>query len=143
MEKPDIFTLCSHPLGSRRREHPLTALEELAGASILERIEKGATVAQLELGAQRLANRGIARSVGFVIGLPGETDETVDESIALAKRVRPERLQFTRFTPLPGTPLAQLGTSAGFHAAGDDTVAAWIERCYAECGGQWWGAESW
>ena len=31
MEKPDIFTLGSHPLGSRRREHPLTALEELAG----------------------------------------------------------------------------------------------------------------
>lgn len=110
---------------------------------VLDGIQKGATIAQLEAGARRLADVGIARSVGFVIGLPGDADETIDQTITLARRVRPERVQFTRFTPLPGTPLAKAGDSAGFHAVGDDKVAAWIKRCYAECGGRGWGAESW
>lgn len=109
---------------------------------VLDGIQKGATVARLELGAQHLANVGIARSVGFVIGLPSDTDETIEQTIALALRVRPERVQFTRFTPLPGTPLAKAGNSPGFHAVGDDKIAAWIKRCYAECSGQGWGAES-
>ncbi len=60
-------------------------------------------------GASLLRACGIARSVGFVIGLPGETDETVQMSIQLAHRVQPERLQFSRWTPLPGSPLVQAG----------------------------------
>jgi anaerobic magnesium-protoporphyrin IX monomethyl ester cyclase len=116
---------------------------ESGSQRILDAIHKGATVDELEAGARHLADAGIARSVGFVIGLPGETDETVAASIALARRVRPERVQFTRFTPLPGTPLSESNDSTGFHARGDDRVGAWIAECYAECGGHGWGAESW
>ena len=90
--------------------------------------------------------------MGFVIGLPGETDATVAQSIALAARVRPERLQFTRWTPLPGSPLVEAGLApagpggpGGFHdRESGDAVAGWIRRCYGECAAPaaGWGAPS-
>lgn len=120
---------------------------ESGAQAILDRIHKGTTVDRLERGAALLAEAGIARSVGFVLGLPGESDETVEASIALARRVRPERLQFTRFTPLPGTPLFQeVGPGQapiGFHTKGEDPVGAWIGRAYEACGSTGWGRESW
>ncbi|MFO0577457.1 MAG: radical SAM protein [Polyangia bacterium] len=122
---------------------------ESGSQDILDRIHKGATVEELVRGAELLKAAGIARSVGFVLGLPGESDETVSASIRLAQRVRPERLQFTRFTPLVGSPLQDfrppvrsLGR-AGFHQRGSDPVGAWIARAYAECSGSGWGRESW
>ena len=62
-----------------------------------------------------------------------------------AQRVKPERLQFTRFTPLVGSPLADfkpLG-SLGFHARGEDPVGRWIARAYEACRDPGWGRESW
>lgn len=118
---------------------------ESGSQDILDRIQKGATVEDLERGAERLKEVGIARSIGFVLGLPGESDETVDTSIALAKRVRPERLQFTRFTPLVGSPLEHFRQPGlvGFHQRGKDEVGDWIDRAYAACAGTDWGKESW
>ena len=117
---------------------------ESGNPGILARVNKGETVAQLEHGADVLADAGIERSVGFVIGLPGESDGTVEDSIALAQRVRPERLQFTRFTPLVGSPLFEGSTAqSGFHLVGDDQVGAWIGHCYTECKADDWGKESW
>lgn len=118
---------------------------ESGSQAILDRIHKGATVEQLERGAALLKAVGIARSVGFVLGLPGETDETIAASIQLAQRVRPERLQFTRFTPLVGSPLENFKPQslAGFHKRGADPVGTWIERAYQACRDSGWGHESW
>jgi anaerobic magnesium-protoporphyrin IX monomethyl ester cyclase len=117
---------------------------ESGNQGILDRIQKGATVADLERGAELLARHGISRSVGFVVGLPGENAATVAQSIALARRVRPERIQFTRFTPLVGSPLGRdLSVTRGFHDRGQDQVSRWISECYAAVEGQTWGRESW
>jgi anaerobic magnesium-protoporphyrin IX monomethyl ester cyclase len=118
---------------------------ESGSPEILKIIHKDTTVERLERGAALLADAGIARSVGFVLGLPGETQATVDASIALARRVRPERIQFTRWTPLPGTPLArdEIAGGGGFHQREGDRVGGWIGRAYAECQGEGWGARSW
>eukprot|EP00037_Helgoeca_nana_P029862 m.362587 g.362587 ORF g.362587 m.362587 type:complete len:509 (-) comp28064_c1_seq3:838-2364(-) len=107
---------------------------------MLLRIKKGETVGQLEHGAQLLKDNGIRISVGFIVGLPGETQETVDKSIALCNRVQPDRVQFTRFTPIPGSALASGSSSAvspgssGFHnREADDKVERWLRQCYQEC----------
>lgn len=119
---------------------------ESGNQGILDSIHKGATVEELEEGARHLADAGIQRSVGFVLGLPGETDATVRDSIALARRIRPERLQFTRWTPLVGSPLgASLGADklVGFHSRRDDQVGEWVREAYAACAGEGWGDVSW
>lgn len=111
---------------------------------ILDKIKKKATVTQLAQGAEILKQNNIERSIGFVIGLPGENEETIKESIELAKRIKPERIQFTRFTPLVGSPLANFKmVNAGFHNKGEDQVGLWINRMYEECGYSDWGKESW
>lgn len=122
---------------------------ESGSQAILDRIKKGTTVEKLERGAALLREHGINRSVGFVLGLPGESDETVDASIALAQRVRPERLQFTRFTPLVGSPLFKEASGSGARSLGfhqrinGDIVNQWIQRAYAACASDSWGKESW
>jgi radical SAM superfamily enzyme YgiQ (UPF0313 family) len=79
-----------------------------------------------------------------VLGLPGENEETVLQSIALAQKLQPERLQFTRFTPLVGSPLENFKMNEnGFHKQGNDQVGTWIKRAYSECLGISWGKESW
>lgn len=71
-------------------------------------------------GAETLRVAGIDRSVGFVVGLPGESNETLGMTMAVAAHVQPERVQFTRFTPLMGSSLAdavQPEARNGFHGA--------------------------
>jgi len=104
---------------------------------MLKRINKGETVQDLERGARLLKEAGIALSIGFIVGLPGETQQTVDKSIELCNRVRPNRVQFTRFSPIPGSLLAELhglDAGAGFHdRSSADQVERWIQQCYDSC----------
>ena len=117
---------------------------ESGDQGILNNIKKGTTVDRLTKGANILQNHGIGRSIGFVLGLPGETDETVERSIALAKKLKPERLQFTRFTPLVGSALENFKFETnGFHEKGNDQVGRWIQQAYQECQSPTWGKESW
>ena len=107
---------------------------------MLKRINKGETVADLERGSKILKDAGIAISIGFIVGLPGETDSSVQASIDLCHRVRPDRVQFTRFTPIPGSALfldllvGDYDDSTSFHDRSQkDQIEAWLNKCYAEC----------
>ena len=112
---------------------------------ILKVINKDATIEELENGAAILKEAGIGRSIGFVIGLPGEDDETVRASIDLAHRVKPERIQFTRWTPLVASPLFDMSScrDSTFHNGGSDQVSSWIKRMYDSVENVDWGASSW
>jgi radical SAM superfamily enzyme YgiQ (UPF0313 family) len=117
---------------------------ESGSQTILDNIKKGTTIERLVKGAEFLKQNGIGRSIGFVLGLPGENEETVLQSIALAQKLQPERLQFTRFTPLVGSPLENFKMNEnGFHKQGNDKVGTWIKKAYSECQGVSWGKESW
>lgn len=117
---------------------------ESGSQTILDNIKKGTTIERLVKGAEILKQNRIGRSIGFVLGLPGENEETVLQSIALAQKLQPERLQFTRFTPLVGSPLQNYKMNEnGFHKQGDDQVGSWIKMAYQECQSISWGKESW
>ncbi|BBO86920.1 hypothetical protein DSCOOX_01000 [Desulfosarcina ovata subsp. ovata] len=49
------------------------------------------------------AQNKIATFCFFIIGLPGETIPTFMQNVAFAKKLNPDRLQFTFATPYPGT----------------------------------------
>jgi len=113
--------------------HQLYLGLESGSQQILDRVSKRTTLDRLITGADILAQAGIHRSVGFMIGLPGESAETVGSTIDLALRIKPERLQFTRFTPLPGTPLSEAPAiqGEGFHdRKQQDQVEKWIRWAY-------------
>jgi len=46
---------------------------------------------------------GIKSHLTFMFGLPGETKETVIETIEFAKELNPDSLQFSIATPFPGS----------------------------------------
>lgn len=46
---------------------------------------------------------GIKTMVFFILGLPGEDERSLSETLQLARRLRPDYAQFTIATPYPGT----------------------------------------
>ncbi|NMQ19173.1 radical SAM protein [Candidatus Competibacter phosphatis] len=72
---------------------------------ILENIRKGETAADMADGVARLKRGGIETSCSFVIGLPGETADTVRETISYARDIDPHMVVFNVCIPFPGTPI--------------------------------------
>jgi anaerobic magnesium-protoporphyrin IX monomethyl ester cyclase len=52
-----------------------------------------------------LKRAGIKRLAFNMLGLPHETEETIRQTIALNRRIRPDRVHVTLFQPYPGSPL--------------------------------------
>ena len=80
---------------------------ESGSNKMLKYMRKGENVDMMIRGAEYLHAAGIKISAGFIIGLPGENDDTVMETITLAKKIRPNRIQFSRWTPLAGSALVE------------------------------------
>jgi len=72
---------------------------------ILEIVKKNLTVAQIERGVGLMKKHGIRYTLFFMLGNPGETKETVRDTIRFAKKLNPLFASFNIATPLPGSPL--------------------------------------
>src|ERR1700722_8727643 len=89
---------------------------ESSDAQILKNIKKGAT---LEMGRNFVKNAkkaGIRVHGDFILGLPGETKETMRRSIEYAKELDCETIQVSMAHAYPGTELYDQGTREGFLA---------------------------
>jgi radical SAM superfamily enzyme YgiQ (UPF0313 family) len=73
--------------------------------SILADAEKGTNVEQVMEAVRILKSEGMRVWTNFIIGLPGETTESVRRSIDLAVRLNPNRLSVAIITAYPGTPI--------------------------------------
>jgi radical SAM superfamily enzyme YgiQ (UPF0313 family) len=86
---------------------------ESGSQKMLDRMKKGATVEQARK-AMRLSLRYIQQTdCSFILGLPGETRETIQETIDFCKDVNltPEVIFFA--TPYPGTELYEMALREG------------------------------
>ncbi len=76
---------------------------ESGSDAILENVKKGITTEQMRKFIGNCKKSGIAIHANFMIGLPGETPETIRRTIGFAKELDPETLQVSIATPFPGT----------------------------------------
>jgi anaerobic magnesium-protoporphyrin IX monomethyl ester cyclase len=77
---------------------------ESGNEQILKRVHKGTQLVQVER-ALRWSKQAAIRNWGyFVIGLPGETEDTIRETIAYAKQLPLDVALFHIAAPHPGTP---------------------------------------
>jgi anaerobic magnesium-protoporphyrin IX monomethyl ester cyclase len=76
---------------------------ESANNEMLKKIGKGTTIEKISEGIQMLKDAGIEIMSQYVIGSPGETLETVKESIAFAKKVKCDYTNFYAVLPYKGT----------------------------------------
>ncbi len=76
---------------------------ESGSPQILETLNKRITIEEIISAFDATHRAGLHCCACFMIGAPGETPETVQESIRLARRIRPDRLSLNIVTPYPGT----------------------------------------
>ena len=95
---------------------------ESANPDILKTIKKGITVQQV-IDAVRMCRRvGIRPYASFILGLPGETQDTIKESAALAAKLQQEGLAygFHILAPFPGTEVREKNDALGIRILTDD-----------------------
>ena len=71
---------------------------------MLQRMRKGITTEQVEQALRWAREAGIKNWGYFIIGLPGETEESIRRTIAFAKRLPLDLVLFHIAAPHPGTP---------------------------------------
>lgn len=76
---------------------------ESGSQQILNNIKKGYTLSEVKQAISLMKKIGFHLHATFVFGLPGETKETIRETIDLAKRLNPTTVQFSSAVPFPGT----------------------------------------
>ena len=78
--------------------------------AILEAMRREYTAAQFEeiVVAFRRAYPDLSLSTDIIVGFPRETEEQFDATMDLVRRVRPDIVNVTRFSPRSGTPASSL-----------------------------------
>ncbi len=78
---------------------------ESGNQEVLDGYRKRSTVKESYKAMSILKENALKVTGSFIIGATNETREMIDETIAFAKRLNPDRAQFTILTPYPGTKL--------------------------------------
>ena len=99
---------------------------ESGNQTILGNLKKDILLEQVTRAFEITHEVGIQTVAYFMIGSPGETPETIKETIDLAKKLDPDFAQFSISTPFPGTELFNLANSDGL------VSKDWDDYVYAE-----------
>lgn len=87
---------------------------ESGSNQILENIKKGITIEQLKQCTADARRAGILVHGDFIIGLPGETKETIRMTRKLIDEVKPDLLQVSVASPFPGTEFYEWAKTNGY-----------------------------
>jgi hopanoid biosynthesis associated radical SAM protein HpnJ len=95
---------------------------ESGDPQILKNIKKGATVERAKQFTKDCHKLGLVIHGDFIMGLPGETHETIDNTIRFAKELDVETIQVSVAHAYPGTELHDYAMRNGFIAADSKMV---------------------
>jgi len=87
---------------------------ESGNQQILHNIKKGMRIEVAKQFTKDCHELGIKIHGTFILGLPGETKETIRETIDFAKEINPHTLQVSLAAPYPGTFLHKQATENGW-----------------------------
>src|SRR5205085_8035024 len=87
---------------------------ESGDAQILKNIKKGATVERARDFSRECKKLGLVAHGDLIIGLPGETRETIEQTIKFAKELDVETIQVSLAHAYPGTELYDFAKKNGF-----------------------------
>jgi radical SAM superfamily enzyme YgiQ (UPF0313 family) len=90
---------------------------ESGDQQILKNIKKGATVERARQFTKDCHKLGLVVHGDFILGLPGETHETIDNTIQFAKELDVETIQVSVAHAYPGTELYDYAMKNGFIVA--------------------------
>jgi anaerobic magnesium-protoporphyrin IX monomethyl ester cyclase len=76
---------------------------ESGSNEILKNIKKGITIEESRRFTENAKKAGIMILADFIFGMPGETKQTAEQTIQFVKEIKPNIVQFSISTPMPGT----------------------------------------
>ncbi len=76
---------------------------ESADEAMLESMHKGETLEEIKRGIATLKQAKMPSDHGFIIGMPGDTEESILKSIEFAREIKASVVTFSLATPFPGT----------------------------------------
>jgi radical SAM superfamily enzyme YgiQ (UPF0313 family) len=91
---------------------------ESGDAQILKNIKKGATLERARQFTKDAHKLGLVIHGDFILGLPGETRQTIQNTIAFAKELDVETIQVSVAHAYPGTELYDFATKNNFIVKG-------------------------
>lgn len=134
----DVFDLCRRS-GLRR---VLVGVES-GSDEMLARLRKDITLEQVFATAERCRKAGVRVQFPFIVGFPGESDESVQASLAVAKRLRamsPDfEVHFFYFKPYPGSAITQEAVAKGYRLP--QGLEEWADFDFVGSAGPWVSAE--
>jgi hopanoid biosynthesis associated radical SAM protein HpnJ len=95
---------------------------ESGNQKILHNIKKGMLVDVAKRFSKDCRELGITIHGTFILGLPGETKETIEETIRFATEVNPHTIQVSLAAPYPGTFLYKQATENGWFATNNSEL---------------------
>jgi p-methyltransferase len=78
---------------------------ESGSPTILQNMNKSATIEKYAKGIEMLRRHGIMTFGSFIVGFPGETDETVEETVDFIRTEKPDYYRVQMWYCEPGTPI--------------------------------------
>lgn len=81
---------------------------------MLKNMKKGLTVERAKKFAADAKRAGLLILADFMFGLPGETHDTMNQTIKFIKEIKPNLLQIAVATPIPGTQFYELVKEKGY-----------------------------
>jgi hopanoid biosynthesis associated radical SAM protein HpnJ len=100
---------------------------ESGNQQILNNIKKGIRLDKARQFTRDCRDLGITIHGTFIIGLPGETQETIEETIRFAREINPHTIQVSIAAPYPGTLLYQQAKDNGWLPP-DDTETTLVDE---------------
>jgi anaerobic magnesium-protoporphyrin IX monomethyl ester cyclase len=76
---------------------------ESGNQAILDRAKRGITLDRIEKAYALAKKTGFETEGFFVLGLPGETEQTLQDTLTFAKKIDPDTAKFHILKPFPGT----------------------------------------
>jgi radical SAM superfamily enzyme YgiQ (UPF0313 family) len=130
----DVFALCR--LSGLRR---VMVGVESADQGMLDWMNKDIRVEQVWDTAAKCLRHGIAALYNFIVGFPDESDESVSETLRMAKRLRAMSPLFEvavfLYKPYPGNPIAKTVADMGYSLPG--SLRGWAEFDYVAGSSAW------
>lgn len=112
---------------------------ESGSQEMLDWMHKDITIEQVLDSAEKCARHGVGAIFPFIVGFPGESDESVRASLELAKRLRRMSPEFEvpvfYFKPYPGSAITQKVVAEGYELPSG--LEGWAEFDFIGSSGPW------
>jgi len=95
---------------------------ETGSQQILNNIRKGTRIDVARRFTEDCHRLGVTIHGTFILGLPGETRETIENTIAFAREINPHTIQVSLAAPYPGTELFRQAREKGWLSNGEGAL---------------------